>query len=217
MDCFFFLIPLSHLAMVAALLFKTNLQQWGPQPRKALRNTLQVPYNGTRQGFTLAVQQQNIAAKNFPVRKSLPLGFLHLLSAISNEHLLPVFSCLFSSSVLYCSHVSFWLSQDCLTSRCWLCMKPCVWEVLIRVWWLLKLHCFVNEVFYSPRGLQKVFIAYRSEDERALADTCGGQHLHWDFVLVNQKQQNQPIHGKQTIRHSMCCWGAQVTQGHVGA
>lgn len=29
-ELFFFLIPLTHSAIVAALLFKTNLQQWGP-------------------------------------------------------------------------------------------------------------------------------------------------------------------------------------------
>lgn len=47
----------------------------------------------------------------------------------------------------------------------------------------------------------------------AVADTCGVQHLLWDFMLVMWKQPNQLIHGKQTIRHSMCCWGAQITQG----
>lgn len=141
--------------------------------------------------------------------------YLHLLSVINCEHLFPVFS--FSCSVLSPSHPAFWSSQACPTLHCWLCVMPGLWEKLIRVWCPLKLHCFVNEAFYSPRGLQKVFIAYGSEDGRGLADTCGGQHLHWDFVLIIWKEQSQLIHGKQTVTHSVCYWGAQVTQGHADA
>lgn len=168
-------------------------------------NTLQVPYNGTHHGLTPAVQH---CCKGLCLEEPsswLPYTFIFFLSSVMNTSFQPFPLALQFSR----SHLALWLSQDCLTSCCWLCVRPGVWETLIRVWCPLKLHCFVNKAFCSSRG----FFSYRSDDEKALADTCGGQHLHWDFLLVIQKQQNQLIHERQTIRHSMCCWGAQITPG----
>lgn len=179
-------------------------------------NTLQVPYNGTCHVFTLAVQHQNIAAKDLAcsVWKSLPLGFLIPSSSSCHQWSMKLLFSLFLS--LFSS--LFFPSSLLVITGPSPCAVGCVWrEVLTRVWCPRKSQCFVSEAFYSPRGLQKVSFAYGSEDERALADTCAGQHLHWDFVLIIQKQQNQLIHGKQTITRSMCYWGVQITQGYVGS
>lgn len=48
--------------------------------------------------------------------------YLHLLPVINGQwNFFSVFS--FRSSVLSSSHLAFWLSQDRLTLRCWLCVK----------------------------------------------------------------------------------------------
>lgn len=180
-------------------------------------NTLQVPYNGTCHVFTLAVQHQNIAAKDLTcsVWKSLPLGFLIPSSSSCHQWwmkllfslFLSLFSSLFfPSSLLVITGLSDLALLAGCEERCWPeCDAP-------------GSHSALSARLSIPQGVCKRYSLLMGLKMKGLwqipvlASTCTG-----DFVLIIQKQQNQLIHGKQTITRSMCYWGAQITQGHVGS